>query len=389
MKKNNSPFKRKKICMVVGARPNFMKMSPLYKILTNAIGTKHSNRNQILYDIKVINTRQHHDKEMSDFFINLFRIECTCPKFTLSSDLNDQVCQIVNFVKVELYNYKPSLVILFGDVRSSFAAAIAAYNLNIPIAHVESGLRCFINDMPEEINRRIIDIYSKYHFTTEKCAMDNLINEKIVKVDNIDKTCFNVGNTMIDTLIEFKQLFIESPFILSLKFPDSSCPRFNEYILVTIHRQSNLNEYQNLKVIIYTLIKLSNKYKIIFPVHPRTKIIISDSFRGCDNILLINPVGYLEFMSMMYNSAILLCDSAGQSEESSYLGIHCITLRLETERPITCEQGTNILISKFETEHIINLVDEYYGKRIYNVNIDLWDGCASNRISQHIENILF
>lgn len=377
-------FEKKDICMIVGTRPNFIKLYPLYYSLLNATGSKINNKNNHLYNVKVIHTGQHYDKDMSDIFLDsLFNINYISPNFTLSSDINIQTCQIIDFLNQNIG--KPSLVIVFGDVRSSFIASIVAYNLNLPIAHVEAGLRCFNNDMPEEINRKIIDIYSKYYFTTEQIAIDNLLHENLIKSEDINKTCFNVGNTMIDTLVKYKHIFSTHTFTCNKNVP----LKFNDYILVTVHRKSNVDNDNNFHIIINSLIKLSEKYKIVFPVHPRTKNKLLQFQKFNDNIILLNPVGYLDFMSLMYNSAILLCDSAGQSEESSYLGIYCITLRKETERPITCTLGTNILVNEFTTDNIINLVNKYYGKRNNNTNIDLWDGKTSNRITNHIENILF
>jgi len=358
----------KKIDLVFGARPNFIKAFPVFDAL------KKSGK----FELRLINTGQHYDKNMVDIFFKQLQIKR--PDFNLmvgSGTHAEQTAKIIVETEKLFINNKPEMVIVFGDVNSTIAAALSASKLHIPIAHVEAGLRSFDRTMPEEINRVLTDQISDLLFITSPEAKDNLINEG----KNPDQIFF-VGNTMIDSLVRFEKLFDEKELLKMLKINDE------DYALFTIHRPSNVDNPEKYFELLSSLNQISERIPIVWPVHPRTKNLIKDNnFKLSENIFSIDPVGYFQFLGLQKNAQFIMTDSGGVQEESTYLGIPCFTLRDNTERPITIKYGTNNLVGT----NFKKLPDIVFGyKKNWNKDFKvpyLWDGKASIRISKIIENL--
>ena len=376
-----------KIISVVGARPNFMKMAPVHKEFEklSAIqsscwegsGQKsHQEAGQAVEHL-ICHTGQHYDEKMSKVFFT--DLELPQPDFYLgvgSGSHAEQTAKVmIEFEKV-LIREKPDLVIVYGDVNSTVACSLVAAKMGVKIAHVESGLRSFDRTMPEEINRIVTDHLSDYLFVTEKSGIENLRREGISE-DNI----FFVGNTMIDSLVTYLPQAERSTVLKLYNVRPSN------YILVTLHRPTNVDDIENVEHIIRLLNKLAEKRKIIFPVHPRTKTVLdrlnsvpADMLNISPNLILTDPIGYIDFLCLMKNAEFVITDSGGIQEETTFLNVQCITVRENTERPVTVDIGTNYLIGtnlKRLEETAIHILD---GK-IKNGKIPLyWDGSTSQRV---------
>ncbi len=354
-----------KLIHVVGARPNFMKAAPLWSAISRI-----TNFTQIL-----VHTGQHYDKLMSEIFFE--ELHMPVPDYNLNIGSSSHARQTASImIKFEelVNELKPDLAVVYGDVNSTVAAAMVCSKLSIPVAHIEAGLRSFDRKMPEEINRLITDQLADLLFTPSKDGDDNLIKEGIPK-----NKIHLVGNVMIDTLVKL--------------LPKAKRPnRFNnlkKYVLVTLHRPSNVDNFESLNSIIQNLEIISRSYPIIFPLHPRTKKIITDNsldFLNKENFHLIDPLGYNEFLGLMKHALTVITDSGGIQEETTYLGIPCITVRENTERPITITLGTNQLIGR-NYHKLPDLVNNtLYENKRSNVLIPLWDGKASDRIAEILSN---
>jgi UDP-N-acetylglucosamine 2-epimerase (non-hydrolysing) len=357
-----------KIISVVGARPNFMKVAPIHKAFKE-FTTRHS----LLFTHKICHTGQHYDEKMSKIFFD--ELELPKPDFYLGiggGSHAEQTAKImIEFEKVLLIE-KPDLVIVVGDVNSTVACSLTAVKLGIKVAHVEAGLRSFYRTMPEEINRILTDSISDFLFVSEKSGIENLKREGIP-----DEKVFFVGNCMIDTLIHFlpkiENLDILKNFLL-LPF---------DFVLVTLHRPSNVDNLERLEEIIDFLKKIAQRKKVVFPVHPRTSKTlqkIPSLITDHSSLILTEPLGYLEFLSLMKDASLVITDSGGVQEETTYLGIPCITLRTTTERPITLDVGTNYLAGDD-----LNFAYRIF-KKILNGEAkkgtipELWDGHSADRI---------
>jgi UDP-N-acetylglucosamine 2-epimerase (non-hydrolysing) len=280
---------------------------------------------------------------------------------------------MIEFEKI-LLNEKPDLIIVVGDVNSTIACSLVASKLNIKVVHIEAGLRSFDRTMPEEINRLLTDSISDFLFVTERSGLDNLNHE------GVDKSkVFFVGNVMIDSLLHYLPKTEGSGIIKDLQLER------NKYILVTLHRPSNVDSSEFLTELISTLNNLGRKEKIVFPVHPRTKKNLSElglEENLSENVLLTDPIGYIDFLTLIKNAGLVITDSGGIQEETTFLGVQCITVRDNTERPVTVEIGTNQLIG---TD--LKKVEEAAGKIISGEKKcgkipELWDGKAAERIVQ-------
>lgn len=379
--------KEMKIISVVGARPNFMKMAPIHKEFEkqSAVGGQQAVEHLICH------TGQHYDEKMSKVFFN--DLELPKPDFYLgagSGSHAEQTAKImIEFEKV-LLQVKPDIVMVYGDVNSTVACSLVAAKMGVKIAHVESGLRSFDRTMPEEINRIVTDHLSDYLFVTEKSGVENLKHEGIP-----EEKIFFVGNTMIDSLIHYLPKAEKSEILktYNLLVPAKSeltdeAGQPTNYILVTLHRPSNVDNEENVKEIINLLNKLAEKRKIIFPMHPRTKAVIEKLNLILNiNIVLTDPIGYIDFLALMKNAELVITDSGGIQEETTFLGVQCITVRDNTERPITVEIGTNQLIGT-DLEKVGIVASDILERTIKKGNIpDLWDGNTAQRIKENISNL--
>ena len=358
----------KKIISVVGARPNFMKVAPIHKAFQ-----RYSTKIRHL----ICHTGQHYDKKMSKVFFE--DLEMPHPDFYLGVGSGSHAEQTANvmieFEKV-LIAEKPDLIIVVGDVNSTVACSLVAAKLNIKVAHVEAGLRSFDRTMPEEINRLLTDAISDYLFVSEKSGLTNLKNEGILQ-----NKVFFVGNVMIDSLIHYLPKADKSSALQNYSLTPS------DYILVTLHRPSNVDSNDFLKDLMRLFENLAAKKKIIFPVHPRTKKNLEEAGYGNDlnkNIILTDPIGYIDFLALTKNAGLIITDSGGIQEESTYLGVQCITVRNNTERPVTVEVGTNQLIGTDLNSVEKCALDILSGNIKYGKIPELWDGKTAERITEFL-----
>ncbi len=362
---------KKKIISVVGARPNFMKVAPLHKAFL-----KYGEALEHL----ICHTGQHYDEKMSKVFFD--DLELPKPHFYLGIGSGSHAVQtgkvMIEFEQV-LLEQRPDLVIVVGDVNSTVACSLVAAKLHIPVAHVEAGLRSFDRTMPEEINRLLTDAIAELLFVTERSGIENLKREGVP-----DEKVFLVGNVMIDSLLCYLPKAASSG-ILSDLAQQFGAGSVEPYILVTLHRPSNVDDEKFLRRLIRTFNVLAEKSNIIFPVHPRTDTHLKRLSLNGDlarNVYLTEPIGYLDFLHLTKHAVLIITDSGGIQEESTYLGIQCITVRDNTERPVTVEVGTNQLIgtdlAKVEEAALRVLGGEKKAGKIP----ELWDGRAAERIAE-------
>lgn len=356
----------KPIALVVGARPNFVKASPLYRVM------KEREIPTLL-----IHTGQHYDYELSKKFFEDFALEK--PDINLgvgSGNHGEQTGKILIEMEKVLMRVKPFLVVVFGDVNSTIATALVTNKLYIPLAHIEAGLRSFDRKMPEEINRMLTDAVANYLFTPSVDADENLKREGIGE-DRI----FLVGNIMIDSLMEHLGVARKREYYKRFGVEKK------KYWLLTLHRPSNVDIRDKFCDILVAIDFIRKHRPVIFSVHPRTKKMINEFklkedfpwLSGGDNFIPITPVGYIDFLSLEYYAEAVLTDSGGMQEETTYLNIPCLTLRENTERPITIEIGTNTLCKT--GEEIIKEAENIFDGKGKKGNIPpLWDGHTSERI---------
>ena len=364
----------KKVISVVGARPNFMKVAPLHFAFQKYPSVTH----------RIVHTGQHYDDNMSKVFFD--DLELPRPDVYLGVGSGSHAAQtakvMVEFEKIVL-SEKPDLVIVVGDVNSTVACALVCSKLLIPVAHVEAGLRSFDRSMPEEINRILTDSISEYLFVSERSGLANLRKEGIPR----SKVYF-VGNVMIDSLVRFRKKARGSKIVQSLGV------NAGKFTLVTLHRPSNVDDKDTLTGLMKALGEISAVCPVVFPVHPRTKKMLEEhallpGVTSNERIKLIEPVGYLDFLSLLENSALVITDSGGIQEETTYLGVPCFTMRENTERPATVTKGTNRLMGfKFdrvaaEARRVLR------GKTKRGARPEYWDGKSADRIVKIIvKNIL-
>jgi UDP-N-acetylglucosamine 2-epimerase (non-hydrolysing) len=353
-----------RILHVVGARPNFMKLAPVYR----AVAARGSLQQT------VVHTGQHYDDSMSAVFFRQLGIPEPEENLAVGSASHArQTADVMIRIEAVLERYHPHLVIVFGDVNSTVAAALVCAKLDIPIAHVEAGLRSFDRSMPEEVNRIVTDQLASLHFTPSVDADRNLLNEGIVP-----EKIRLVGNVMVDTLLRMADVPQEA---IGMSLPPS-------YGLVTLHRPANVDDPQQLRRIVETLKKISGDIEILFPVHPRTRKRLSElgfSSRDAKGLRLLEPKSYLEFLAMQRRATFVITDSGGIQEETTVLGVPCLTLRENTERPITITCGTNTLVGNDmgRLQREINAILSGQGKR--GAIPELWDGHAGERIAEVLE----
>jgi UDP-N-acetylglucosamine 2-epimerase (non-hydrolysing) len=344
---------------VVGARPNFIKAAPVVEALAHAMpGTR-----QI-----VVHTGQHYDPEMSQVFFD--DLELPEPDYQLgvgSGGHGEQTARVLERMEGVLEEELPRAVVVAGDVNSTLAAALAAVKLEIPVAHVESGLRSFDRTMPEEINRLLTDQISTWCFTHSPEAEENLLREGVP----LERIHF-VGNTMIDTLVRLRSVFAASDIHRRLELERGG------YVLVTLHRPS-LVDGPLLPATMIELTRLSRRLPVVFPMHPRTRARLGDVADGTD-LRVIDPVSYVDFVALMDGAAAVLTDSGGVQEETTFLGVPCFTLRAETERPVTISAGTNRLLG-LDPHRIAEIPDDLAAVHRPASAPTHWDGRAAERIA--------
>lgn len=355
------------ILAVVGARPNFMKMAPVIAEL---------KRRRLAYQL--VHTGQHYDDAMSKVFFD----ELGMPRPDLylgvgSGSHAEQTAAVMIAIEKICREQMPKLVIVAGDVNSTLAAALAATKLNIPVAHVESGLRSFDRTMPEEINRILTDHISDLLFTSEPSGTENLHKEGIAA----HKIHF-VGNCMIDSLRLHLSAAQEREPWKQFGLEHGS------YGLVTLHRAAAVDDIATLRVLRGTLRKIAEKVPLLFPVHPRTQKQIENACPDWGAVRLMPPLGYLDFLGLMSGARLVLTDSGGIQEETTALRVPCITLRENTERPITVEHGSNRLAG-LSAEGILGAAEKVLSSASARGNVpDRWDGNAAKRIGDIVEQWL-
>lgn len=355
-----------KVLSVVGARPNFMKVAPLHRAMV-ASGVLES---------RIVHTGQHYDEKMSDIFFT--QLELPKPHIYLgigSGSHAEQTAKVMVAFEKVLAEENPDMVLVVGDVNSTLACSIVCAKQHVPIAHVEAGLRSFDREMPEEINRMVTDRISDYLFVTEQSGIDNLKNEGT----NPDSVFF-VGNVMIDSLVHFRAKAAKSTVLYELDLLDKP------YVLMTTHRPSNVDDKNNLTELVRIVEGITKKMHLVFPMHPRTqkqleKFELLDRIEGLPNLTITEPLGYLEFLRLMENAEAVVTDSGGIQEETTFLQVPCLTLRENTERPVTITQGTNELLPLDQAKVLCRLDQILEGEHREGTVPPLWDGRAAERIT--------
>jgi UDP-N-acetylglucosamine 2-epimerase (non-hydrolysing) len=362
-----------KIICVCGARPNFIKISPLMKAF-EANGD---------FETLLVHTGQHYDENMSKWFFD----DLAIPRPDINLEVGSgshaaQTAEIMKRFEPVVLEHKPDYVLVVGDVNSTIACGLVAVKLGVKLIHVEAGLRSFDWSMPEEINRILTDRISDLLFVTEQSGIDNLKNE------GIDRSRVHfVGNVMIDSLLANREKANGSTILKELGLSAG------RYGVITLHRPSNVDDPKQFELILRAFEEIQKEMKLVFPIHPRSRERIASSnlqklIDGMANFVLIEPVSYLDFLCLMSHSALVITDSGGIQEETTILGIPCMTLRKSTERPVTIEQGTNRLVP-LTTEDIVNsfrtIITEDRSK-VCRIP-ELWDGKAAKRIVKIIVRV--
>lgn len=354
-----------KVCCVCGARPNFMKIAAVTRAMDAHGG----------FERLIVHTGQHYDQNMCQVMFD----DLDLPRPDINLEVSggshaQQTGQIMQRFEPVMLEEKPDLVIVVGDVNSTVACALVATKLHIPVAHVESGLRSFDRRMPEEVNRLVTDAISDLLFVSEISGVNNLRSEGVPN----DKVFF-VGNVMIDTLLHHRQR-ADASDILSRLGVDAG-----NYGVLTLHRPSNVDDRETFAGLLEAVEQIQRDVPIVFPVHPRTlqKIDdhgLTDVINRMDNLVRSEPLGYLDFLKLMADGRIILTDSGGIQEESTILGVSCLTLRENTERPSTIDAGLNYLVGT-DTERIVTVAREALNGASQSATTpELWDGRAGERI---------
>ena len=355
---------------IVGARPNFIKVAPVM----------HACAANPAFSQTLVHTGQHYDANMSDVFFN----DLGLPKPDVNLEVGSgshaaQTAEIMLRFEAAIMRNTPDLLIVYGDVNSTIATALVAAKLGVPVAHVEAGLRSFDRSMPEEINRILTDQISSLLFTPSADADDNLRRE------GVDPgRIYMVGNVMIDTLARLlpKAESRWQELVTELASADSG-PALQNYGLVTLHRPSNVDDPVRLAELLAALSGIAADFPLIFPVHPRTRQRIKALNSRCaEGIALVDPVGYLDFLALQKNARLVITDSGGIQEETTYLGVPCLTMRENTERPVTISLGTNILVGN-DLQKLRREVHKISSEKTKPGSVPpLWDGNAGDRIAR-------
>ncbi len=363
-----------KIINVVGARPNFMKIAPIHRSMSFS-----KNLESV-----IVHTGQHYDEKMSKVFFE--QLELPKPDYFLGVGGGSHTYQTANIMlrfEEILKKEQPDAVLVVGDVNSTIACGLVAVKMGLPLAHVEAGLRSGDREMPEEVNRILTDSISNFLFVTEQSGMINLAKEGIP-----DEKVFFVGNVMIDSLVYFLEKAKKT------KVLDQNNLSKEDYILMTMHRPKNVDNEEGIKNILAIIKMLLKEKKVVFPIHPRTannfhKFHLFSELEKLDNLLLLPPQGYLEFLNLIQNATLLITDSGGIQEETTFLKVACLTLRESTERPVTIDLGTNQLHLDLNPKAVFEKVEGILCENERNSVVpSLWDGHAAQRIVSILEKRL-
>lgn len=355
----------KKILIVVGTRPNFIKVTR-FKMVAKSLFPE--------MDIKFVHTGQHFDEKMSLVFFNQFDLK---PDFLLNigkGTANSQMANIMLGLETVCLDYNPDLMVVVGDVNSTFAAALTANKMGLKIAHLESGLRSKDMTMPEEINRILTDKIADLFFVTEKSGLDNLLLEGV----DANKIKF-VGNTMIDSLVQFETEIENSDILETLKIEPKS------YVLMTMHRPSNVDSKEGLETLIKIIQKICSTHYLVFPIHPRTvsklkEFELYENIASIQKLIFTDPLDYFSFQKLTKECVFVVTDSGGIQEETTFREIPCLTLRNNTERPSTIEVGSNVLV-EFNEAKLSLEIDKINNNTFKKGSIpELWDGKSTERI---------
>ncbi len=361
-----------KILNVVGARPNFMKVAPLHRAFEAHGG----------FTSRIVHTGQHYDARMSDIFFR--QLEMPEPHVYLGiggGTHTQQTARIMLAFEETLKIERPDLVLVVGDVNSTLACSLVAAKEHIPVAHVEAGLRSGDMTMPEEVNRILTDRISDFLFVTEQSGLDNLKHEGVP-----DEKVFFVGNCMIDALVHFREKAASSPILQEVGIAGE------RYVLMTMHRPSNVDHEDGLRRMVELVEKLAAHVPVVLPLHPRTRNRLAETglqerFDAIPRMHLLEPQGYLEFLRLMEHAAVVVTDSGGVQEETTYLQVPCITLRPSTERPITITMGTNELMD-LDPPAVEARVEALLQSGAQGRVPPLWDGKAAERIAAILERVV-
>lgn len=363
----------KRILTVVGTRPNFIKVTQFNRYFNNP---------EKGFEHKLLHTGQHYDDKMSKVFFEQFDL---IPDFWLnisSGTPNTQMAKIMMGLEETINQYKPDLILVVGDVNSTFAAALTANKMGITIGHIESGLRSEDRTMPEEINRILTDKITDCFFVTEQSGIDNLLNEGINP-----KQIYFVGNTMIDTLVAYNPQIQQNTITETLNLTQG------EFVLMTMHRPATVDSAEGLNDLLSVIEMSTAKYPLVFPIHPRTlnnieKFGMKERLENIKNLILAPPMDYFAFQKLIHDCKYVITDSGGIQEETTYRRVPCITLRPNTERPVTVTIGTNTL-APFDLSVIREIVQSIEQDTYKKGEIPpFWDGDATLRIAEHLTQIL-
>jgi len=361
-----------KVVNIVGARPNFIKIAPLMHAMVSS---------SVIEPI-LLHTGQHYDYNMSESFFLELQIPEPDVYLNVGSDTHGkQVATIMRKFDDFCEEHQPDLVVVVGDVNSTMACTLVAAKRHIKVAHIEAGIRSYDRGMPEEVNRIVTDSVADLLLPPSKDAVENLLKE-----GHTAEQIHLVGNIMIDTLLKNQQKILKSDILQKL----SVNPK--QYALLTLHRPSNVDDVESLRNIIEALEEIQKRVKIVFPVHPRTKSRIEEfgllnKINQLENIILTDPLGYFDFGKLVYDAKFVLTDSGGIQEETTVYQIPCITIRENTERPVTVWEGTNKLAGS-DKEKIVDFANKIIDGKWKNGAIpELWDGKTAERIVNVFENI--
>jgi UDP-N-acetylglucosamine 2-epimerase (non-hydrolysing) len=354
-----------KIINIVGARPNLPKISPLMREMQ-----RHPEIESIL-----VHTGQHYDETLSDIFFRQMGIPAPHVNLEVGSGSHAaQTAEILKRIEPVLLERKPDLALVVGDVNSTLAVSLAAVKLGIRVAHVEAGLRSFDRSMPEEINRLVTDALADYLFVTEQDAIENLLKEGRPR-----ESIHLVGNVMIDSLRHFLPLAQQSGIGEELDLKNAS--GWRRFAVLTLHRPSNVDSIEKLTELLGAMNVIAAQIPVVFPVHPRTQQRLAQAgIKHHPELRLISPIGYLDFLCLLSKATLVLTDSGGIQEETTALGVPCLTVRTNTERPITISEGTNLLVGTDPGIIIAAAQDILAGKGKVGGIPPLWDGHAAERI---------